>query len=500
MIHPHPQPTVFMETYGCQMNVLDSELVVGQLEALGYRVVSKPDQAGVVLINTCSVRELSEQKVWSQLGRIGMTKEMRRDMIVGVLGCMAEREGPAIIKRMPHVDLVCGPSHLDQLPTLIDNARHNRGAQLALAGHTSRRSVTLERATDGVESLDLSRSMSASDPNRFQAYVRVTRGCNKFCSFCVVPYTRGPEVHRSPEQILEEVRRLVDSGVREVTLIGQTVNHYTHTEGGKTTSFADLLALIHDGVPDLPRLRFITSYPRDFGNDALDVMAASPRICRYLHIPAQSGSDTVLQRMNRGYRVDAYLSLLERARARMPDICLAGDMIVGFPGETDADHEASVAFLKAARYKSCFVFKYSSRPGTVASRRFEDDIPEGVKKARNLELLAVQSDISLAQHRRHVGHTVEVLVEGHNKLRQKPALGPTGGDALVTLPRRAPDPSHARLVGRTQGDEIVAFDGPPEWVGQLVNVQVVNATPLTLLAQIPAPTGRPRPSTPEATP
>ena len=474
-----PLPTVFIETYGCQMNVLDSELVRGQFEALGYRFVAEPAQAGVVLINTCSVRDLSEQKVWSQLGRIGIVKSRQKDMVVGVLGCMAERDGPAILKRMPHVDVVCGPSNLDQLPALIDNARQNRGQQSALSGHTSRRSAVLEQAADGVEALDLSRSMAPTDAP-FQAYVRITRGCNKMCSFCVVPYTRGPEVHRPPQHIIDEIRRLVVAGRQEVTLIGQTVNHYAFHDGGKTTSFADLLWRIHEEVPELARLRFLTSYPRDFGDDALDVMAAAKRICRYLHIPAQSGSDRVLRLMNRGYTRDDYLSLLERARARMPDIRLAGDMIVGFPSETDADHEASMTLLQAARYKSAFIFKYSPRPGTVAVRRLPDDVPEDVKKARNLQLLHLQNSISLTQHQQYVGRELDVLVEGQSKLRPT-VVAP--GHVHVGWQRAAQN-DDVRLVGRTEGDEIVAFAGSPALIGSMVRVRAAGATPLTIVAEL----------------
>ena len=288
---------VFLNTYGCQMNVLDSELVRGQLEALGYQFVEQADEADVVLLNTCSIREQSEHKVWSALGRLKIQKENDRpDLIVGVLGCMAEREGKGIVDRMKKVDIVCGPSNLDQVPMLIENAMLNRGPQLSLAGHNSRRSRTLQAAEDNLEALDLSRAFSPADGNDSQAYVRITRGCNKFCTYCVVPYTRGPEVHREPQHIVDEVKRLADSGVLEVTLLGQTVNHYEWTEGGKRTSFADLLWRVHEEVPNLPRLRFITSYPRDFTDDALDVMAAAPRICKYLHIPAQSGSNTILRK------------------------------------------------------------------------------------------------------------------------------------------------------------------------------------------------------------
>lgn len=478
-----PKPSVFIETYGCQMNVLDSELVQGQLAALGYDFVPKAEDAGIVLINTCSVRELSEQKVWSQLGRLGVAKRAERgDMVVGVLGCMAEREGTQILKRMPHVDIVCGPSNLDRLPTLIDNALQNKGSQLALAGHTSRRSATLEAAMDGVENLDLSRAFSPTD-GAFQAYARITRGCNKFCSFCVVPFTRGPEVHRPPEQIVEEVRRLAAAGALEVTLLGQTVNHYVYKDGGRTTSFADLLWRVHEEVPELPRLRFITSYPRDFGDDALDVMAAAPRICRYLHIPAQSGSNRLLRLMNRGYKIEEYLDLIDRARARMPDIRLAGDMIVGFPSETDEEHQSSVELLKRVRYKSCFVFKYSPRSGTVAERRLVDDIPEEVKKERNVELLAVQSAISAEHHKAYMGTYLDVLVEGQSKLKNASPRVDDAGGVRIGWQKPSARAEDVRLVGRTVGDEIVAFDGPPELIGKIVSLKAIGGTPLTILAQ-----------------
>ena len=475
-----------METYGCQMNVLDSELVEGQLLALGYSMCKTPQQADVVLLNTCSVRDLSEQKVWSLLGRLGIHKKTHTNLIIGILGCMAERVGDAFFKRVPHVDIVCGPANLDRLPGLLDNARRNKIQAASLAGHTSRRSSTLLRAQDGVETLDLSRATSAVQTG-FQPYVRITRGCNKFCAFCVVPFTRGPEMHRAPEHIIDEVRRLVDQGAQEVTLIGQTVNHYIYKTTHKTVSFADLLQQVHDRVPSLLRLRFLTSYPRDFFDDALDVMAACPRICRFLHIPAQSGSNSVLKRMNRGYTVEAYLELLDRARQRMPDISLAGDMIVGFSGETQQDHDASVALLRTARYKSCFIFKYSSRDGTAAARRLPDDVPDEVKKARNHELLAVQQNISLAQHARLVGQRLEVLVQGKNKRHKSPQ-----DSSNVTLGWHKPglqntlqdEASPWRLMGRTRGDEIVAFDGPGELVGQIAHVRAMHASPLTLFAEL----------------
>jgi tRNA-2-methylthio-N6-dimethylallyladenosine synthase len=378
--------TVYLETFGCQMNELDSELVRGHLETLGYRFTTDPKQASILLYNTCSVREHAENKAYSRIGLAGVRKREGEDLLVGVLGCMAERDGVDMLRRHPQVDLLCGPGELDKLPALIDNAARTAAAEaetgrravegrVALAGNTSRRTAALAATEDDLESLDLAR---AFDPDRAagrtkSAYVRITRGCNKFCTYCVVPYTRGAEVHRPPDGIVEECRRLADAGVMEVTLLGQTVNHYRYTHGVAVTvdgverpqvgpglaafrnevvddpgvtTFAKLLARIHDEVPELPRIRFLTSYPRDFGDDVLEVMATRPRICRYLHLPAQSGSNRILKLMNRGYTVEEYLDFVDRVRRWLPDACIAGDIIVGFPTETDEDFEATKDLLR----------------------------------------------------------------------------------------------------------------------------------------------------------
>lgn len=466
---------VFIETFGCQMNVLDSELVQDQLETLGYAFVSSPERARVVLINTCSVRDLSEQKVWSLLGRLGIAKRAQhRDLVIGVLGCMAEREAEALRRRMPHVDFLCGPSSLGRLPVLLENALSNRGLrrwQAALAGHPQRHSKGGDIAGDDLESFDQVRNYQRRHHSN-QAYVRITRGCDKLCSFCVVPFARGPEAHRDPREILREVKRLVEAGAVEVTLLGQTVNHYRHTDGGRTTTFAELLHRVHEEVPELARLRFLTSYPRDFTDEVLEVMAAAPRICRYLHLPAQTGSDRMLRAMNRGHTSAQYLELLARARRRLPDIRIAGDMIVGFPGETEQDQQASIELLRAAQYKSCFVFKYSPRPGTQAYRRLADDVPEEVKKARNNELLAVQAEITEELFAGQIGRSLEVLVEGLGKLRQDKDTEQAGGNGRV------------RLLARTRGDEIVAFDGPRDLIGTITRVTATRATGLTLFAEL----------------
>jgi tRNA-2-methylthio-N6-dimethylallyladenosine synthase len=290
------------------MNVLDSELVLGQLRAHGYESVDDRDDADVILYNTCSVREHAEQKVWSRLGELRGRKRDEPGLVIGVIGCMAERDGTNIFKKYPHVDVLCGPGELDKLPALVHNAVMQAGQwhfsataarQVALMGVNVRRSSTLHAAEDHLELLDLSRSVSPGD-DVVQSYVRITRGCNKFCTYCVVPYTRGPEVHRPPQNIIDEVKKLTDAGAREVTLLGQTINHYHYDHGdGRRTTFGQLLYMIHEAVPSLPRLRFVTSFPRDFDDEALQAMRDCERICRYLHVPAQSGSDRILKLMNR---------------------------------------------------------------------------------------------------------------------------------------------------------------------------------------------------------
>jgi tRNA-2-methylthio-N6-dimethylallyladenosine synthase len=382
---------LYLETFGCQMNVLDSELVLGQLRAEGFESVEDREDADVIIYNTCSVREHAEQKVWSRLGELRGRKNEQPNLVIGVIGCMAERDGANIFKKYPHVDILCGPGELDKLAGMVQNAVvtrvkdeggrvkdeseratpafvqrssfivHRSGQQSALMGATTRRSSTLAAAEDTLELLDLSRSISPAG-DVAQAYVRITRGCNKFCTYCVVPYTRGPEVHRPPQNIIDEVRNLTDAGAVEVTLLGQTINHYCYDHGdGRRTSFADLLYQIHEGVPDLPRLRFVTSFPRDFTDRALQAMRDCRRICRYLHVPAQSGSDRILKMMNRGYTAGQYLDFVDRARAYMPDISLASDFIVGFPTETDEDFAASVEMVRRPRRREAAAEQRAAR-------------------------------------------------------------------------------------------------------------------------------------------
>ena len=489
---------LYLETFGCQMNVLDSELVLGQLRAHGYQPVEDRDDADVILYNTCSVREHAENKVWSRLGELRERKQLDPSLVIGVIGCMAERDGTNIFQRHPHVDILCGPGELDKLVGLVHNAsvtatkRRSGGAtkagrQVALMGASIRRSSTLAAAEDHLELLDLSRSISAAD-DVAQAYVRITRGCNKFCTYCVVPYTRGAEVHRPPQNIIDEVRRLADAGVREVTLLGQTVNHYHYRHGdGRETSFAQLLYQIHEAVTDLPRLRFVTSFPRDFTDEALAAMRDCERICRYLHVPAQSGSDRILKLMNRGYSAQAYLDFIDRARAMMPDVSIASDFIVGFPTETDEDFAKTVDLVRYCRFKNSFIFKYSPRPGTTAIDRFEDDVPEDVKRRRNNELLAAQQEMSAEINRRMIGRTVEVLVEGQSKLASKPAYpsNGAGGVELLWERRNSPgvEPETVQMVGRTRGDQVVVFDGDASLKGALLDVTITDAKHLTMFGR-----------------
>lgn len=512
---PSAAPTVYLETFGCQMNVLDSQLVRGQLEGMGYRFTDDWRGADVVLYNTCSVRERAEQKVWSRVGEVGVHKRDHPDVVLGVIGCMAERDGRDMMRNHPQVDLLCGPGELDKVPMLIDNAMKTgarRARNVALQGNTHRRSATLAAAEDRLELLDLSRSFSPDPASGGSAYVRITRGCNKFCTYCVVPHTRGAEVHRPPDHIVEECRKLVDAGAVEITLLGQTVNHYHYdgaaavtvngvvqpqigavvknngntfeaqgvtpsAPGSAVTSFAQLLARIHDEIPDLQRLRFVTSFPRDFGNDILEVIRDRPRMCRYLHLPVQSGSDRILKAMNRGYGVAEYVELIDRVRGFLPDAEIASDIICGFPTETEEDHHATGELLRRCRFKNSFIFKYSPRPGTAAIDRFSDDVPAGVKKRRNNELLAIQAEVSAEIHAGYVGRTVPVFVESVSRKQVK-----TDARNNVTLGWEAPR-EEVQLTGRTGGDLIVCFPGDAAMIGRTVEVDIRGAAPLALFGE-----------------
>ncbi len=466
--------TVYLETIGCQMNVLDSELVLGQLRARGYEPVDEADAADVVLLNTCSVRDHAEQKVLSKLGGLRKPKLARPEQVIGVIGCMAERDPDGIVRKMPHVDLVCGPGELNKIPALIEEVRANRSRAIALSQSFTRKSTPLERSLeyDSMEALDLSRDPAPGEAV-VQPYIRVQRGCDKFCTFCVVPFTRGPERSRPASQIVDEAKMLADRGAKEVTLLGQTVNGYVSRENSRPVRFADLLARVCE-VAGIERVRFVTSFPGDFTDDILEAMRDLPKVCEYLHIPVQSGSDAMLEGMRRQYTVGEYVDLIDRARETVDGLAIASDFIVGFCGETEEDHEASLALIERCRFKNIFVFKYSPRPGTVADKRSVDDVPEEIKRRRNVELLALQERISSGANQGLIGSSVEVLVEGYSKAALKAQEAEQSRGEEVGWRRSD------QLVGRTRSDRIVVFSGEPEDIGRFATVRITSVTALTL--------------------
>lgn len=451
------------------MNKLDTGLVASALQEAGFRLTDSVKDADAVVINTCSVRQHAEDRVLSNLGHLKHLKRHRPGMVVAVIGCMAQRLGDTLLAHEA-VDIVCGPAQIPQLASLIESALGG------LARKEKRVAVTekiRQGGVDGDAALDEFESTHSLQDGQIagQAFVRVMRGCNYFCTYCVVPYVRGPEACRSPEAILSQVRRLAKAGVRQVTFLGQTVNSYRYRNGERTYSLADLLDLATQ-VPGIEWIRFVTSYPRDaFYEEILRIMADSPKVCRYLHMPAQSGSDRILRAMNRHYTAAHYLEMLDKAREIVPDIAIAGDFIVGFPGETDEDFEATVELVRKARYKNCFVFKYSPRPGTTADHRLADTVPDAVKQRRNVELLAVQERISEELSRDFLDRNVTVLVEGPSK---KSHVNSIDGD------------DHPQLVGRTSGDSIVVFHGPPSLAGRFAQVRITRTSPLTLFGELSA--------------
>ncbi|MHC4396752.1 MAG: tRNA (N6-isopentenyl adenosine(37)-C2)-methylthiotransferase MiaB [Planctomycetota bacterium] len=456
--------TVHIKSFGCQMNKLDTALVSSAFKQAGFGLVGSEKEAEAVLINTCSVRGHAEEKVFSHLGNLKHLKESRPGLVVGVIGCMAQRLGSELLGRS-EVDIVCGPGQIPQITGLVIKALQEKKKTLAIT-------EKIRQKGDDAESQALEDFESVFDtddkqiPN--QAFVRAMRGCNNFCTYCVVPYVRGQEVSRQPKAIIEQIKRLSNEGVKQVTLLGQTVNSYKYTAGEKTYCLADLFQMASE-VDGIEWLRFVTNYPfEEFFDEIIQAMADLPKVCNFLHIPAQSGSDKILKSMNRNYTASYYLELLDRARAIVPDIAIAGDFIVGFPGETEEDFQATVELVKKARYKNCFVFKYSQRPGTTADNRLEDNVPAEIKKRRNTYLLGVQEKISDELSKEFLSREVLVLVEG---LSKKPHLN------------KAEKANNPQLVGRTATDWIVVFNGPESLAGQFAKVKVTKTSPLTLFGE-----------------
>ncbi|HEX3997438.1 MAG TPA: tRNA (N6-isopentenyl adenosine(37)-C2)-methylthiotransferase MiaB [Pirellulales bacterium] len=478
---------LYIETVGCQMNVLDSELVVAALRKDGYELVDHPSRADAILFNTCSVRQHAEDKIYSALGRLRNAKQQHPERIIGVLGCMAQKDQRLIFERAPFVDLVVGPGQLHQIPRLL--------AEIS-AGSGPRIEVSLDRKTGNRDEIE--RSFESYDPDRdpamrpspYQAFVRIQIGCDKFCTYCIVPTVRGPEQGRDPRHILAEAQKLADEGCREITLLGQTVNSYRHTDGGRTTRLAELLYQLHD-IPGLARLKFVTNYPKDMTDDLLAAVRDLPKCSPYLHVPAQSGSNSVLRRMKRGYTVEEYREMLARVRATVPGSAVTSDFIVGFCGETEADFEQTVELVRESRFKNSFVFKYSPRPGTKGADLYADDVPEDVKRRRNNDLLALQDRISEEDNSALIGREVEVLVEGPSKLSRKQArlaadrsTGSAAAEGLQTISESGLAPAPLQLTGRTRCDRIVVFDGNPRQIGQLLKVAVYDADAFTLFAAV----------------
>ncbi len=458
---------LYIETVGCQMNVLDSELVVGKLRGEGYELTDDIRQADTILYNTCSVRQHAEDKIYSALGRIRRLKERRPELSIGVLGCMAQKDQDLILKRAPFVDVIVGPGQLGRVTELLDKAKAEQKPQMAVS--LERTAGSRDHVTASFAEYDPLRE-PAMRPNAFQAFVRIMMGCDKFCTYCVVPSVRGPEQSRPAEVIVAEARQLADQGVKEITLLGQTVNSYKFQEtDGRVTRLSDLLLRLHD-IDGIARIKFITNFPNDMTDDLLQAVRDLPKVSRYLHVPAQSGCDEILKRMKRMYTAALYDDMLARIHATIPDASVSSDFIVGFCGETEESFEKSVRLVERARFKNSFIFKYSPRQGTKADLLFNDDVPEEVKKRRNNDLLALQSTISREDNRRLLGKTFEVLVEGPSK-----SAGSVEGQDGRGL---------GQLAGRTWCDRIVVFDGHERLIGRFVPVTIEDASSVTLFGRV----------------
>jgi tRNA-2-methylthio-N6-dimethylallyladenosine synthase len=452
---------LYIDTVGCQMNVLDSEMVVADLRKRGYEVARDLASADVILFNTCSVREQAENKTYSALGRLRSFKKQHPDKIIGVMGCMAQKDQRLVLQRAPYVDLVVGPGQLARIPELIEEVAAGKGPQMAVS--LGRKDGPLEEIKRSHETFDPLRDPTMR-PTPFQAYLRIQIGCDKFCTYCVVPMTRGPEQGRPPEQILAEARVLADQGCKEITLIGQTVNSYKYISGGSTTRLADLLYALAD-IEGLARLKFVTNYPKDMTDDLLHAVRDLPKCSPYLHVPAQSGSNEVLARMKRGYTVEDYREMMGRIRSVLPHAAVTSDFIVGFCGETEEDFQKTYDLVAECRFKNSFIFKYSERRGTKGAELLADDIPYEVKNRRNNELLELQNRISEQENQRLLGEQVMVLVEGPSERAVR------SGEAMGEI---------VQLTGRGPCDRIVVFDGHPRLIGQIIPIAIYDVSPHTL--------------------
>ena len=410
---------LLIETYGCQMNVADSEVVASVMGMAGYEVCQDIEQADAVFLNTCSVRDNAEQKILSRLEFLHSLQKKGHQIIIGVLGCMAESVRDELIEKH-HVDLVAGPDAYMSLPDLVAQVECGQKAiNVELSLTETYRDVVPQRICGA----------------HIGGFVSIMRGCNNFCHYCIVPYTRGRERSRDVESILRECMDLRDRGFREVTLLGQNVNSYRATDAeGQETSFPQLLQRVARAVPEM-RVRFTTSHPKDMSDETLHVIASEPNICHHIHLPVQSGSDRILKLMNRKYTREWYLQRVSAIRRIIPDCAITTDIFAGYCSETEEDHRQSLSLMRECAYDSAFMFKYSERPGTYASKHLPDDIPEETKVRRLNELIALQNELSAESNRRCIGQEVEVLIEGVSKRSREELFGRTGQNKVVIIPR-----------------------------------------------------------------
>lgn len=430
---------LFIETYGCQMNAGDSEIVVSIMQQEGYRYTENIDEADIILINTCSIRDNAEQRIWGRLSAMRQLKRRKPSLIVGIIGCMAERLKEQLIEKGTGVDIVAGPDAYRSLPELVRTAENGaKGINVELSKEETYAEIAPVRL----------------DRNGVSAFIAIMRGCNNYCAYCVVPYTRGIERSRDPQTIVAEARTLFENGYREVTLLGQNVNSYSFGEVG----FPELMAMVAEISP-LLRVRFATSHPKDISDRLLEVMARYDNICKAIHLPAQSGSNEMLKKMNRKYTREWYLERIAAIRRYMPDCAISTDLIAGFCGETLEDHQQTLSLMKEVGYASAFMFKYSERPGTFSARHFEDDIADDEKTRRLNEIIALQNSLSVVSNEAEIGKVRQVLVEGTSKR------------------------SDEQMCGRTSQNKMVIFDRGDHKAGDYITVKITSCSSATLFGE-----------------
>lgn len=434
---------LFIETYGCQMNFADSEVVASILKDK-YELTKDIQAADLILINTCSIRDKAEQRIHKRLKELESYKRRKHSLQVGLLGCMAERMKEELFQTEPVLDLIAGPDAYRTLPQLIEESSHGTTSFNVL--------LSKEETYDDIMPIRY-------DANGVSAYVSIMRGCNNFCSYCVVPYTRGRERSRSPQTILKEIDDLLNKGYKEVTLLGQNVNSYFWEENANNVSFAKLMAMVAEMSPEL-RVRFATSHPKDISDELIETIAEYENICKTIHLPVQSGSNAMLEKMHRVYTREKYLERVQKIKSVIPDCAITTDIIVGFSGETLENHQDTLSIMREVGYEYAYMFKYSEREGTLASKRYPDDIPDEEKTRRLEEVIALQGELSMESNKRDIGKTFSILVEGASK--------------------RSDD----QLFGRNSQNKVIIFPKGDQKVGDYVDVVVKDCTPATLLGEL----------------